>query len=482
MNSATKSLRKAVRLCEQNRDKSKKWRQRFHLMPPTGWLNDPNGLCKYNDEYHIFFQYSPYDIRPGLNCWGHYSTKDFVSYKYHEPALFTDCTFDCHGVYSGSAVVHNDKLRLYYTGNVKKLGDYDYINTGREHNTVVAELDENFFVNTKKVVLKNEDYPANDTLHVRDPKVWKENGQFYMILGARRQDDTGEVLVYTSPDGEEFLLINRITSEKRLGYMWECPDMFSIGKSRFLLMSPQGIRPDGFKYNNIYQSGYTEIFGTAEDCTISEFREIDHGFDFYAPQTFEDTDGRRIMIAWMGLSDIDGIYENPTEKYGWVHCLTLPRVLTAENGKLIQKPIEELKRLRKSMIKAHINGCGSIKGLSCCEIDFRITKNEEFDMTLGSDCRILFKDGIFSLKFGKSGYGRNERSIKLKKLEHMRIFIDKSSIEIFLNHGCATFTSRYYPEEETINLNINNGFCDIRLWELKKFKYSLAEEEFCKRS
>ena len=76
----------------------------------------------------------------------------------------------------------------------------------------------------KTVLLYNEDYPADLTCHVRDPKVWKDGDSFAMVLGARRKDDVGEVLVYRSDDLKVWTLANRITSQKPFGYMWECPD------------------------------------------------------------------------------------------------------------------------------------------------------------------------------------------------------------------------------------------------------------------
>ena len=132
----------------------------FHLMPETGWLNDPNGLCQFHGEYHIYYQYTPFEPTGELKLWGHYSTRDFLTYVRHEPVLFPDQDFDAHGVYSGSALAEGDVLHCFYTGNVKYFDrpDYDYIMTGRGSNTVhVTSRDgENF--SEKKVVLTNADY------------------------------------------------------------------------------------------------------------------------------------------------------------------------------------------------------------------------------------------------------------------------------------------------------------------------------------
>lgn len=68
-----------------------------HLMPPAGWLNDPNGLCYYKGRYHVFFQYSPFEVKGGLKFWGHYSSEDLVSWIYEGVSLYPDGPMDCHG-------------------------------------------------------------------------------------------------------------------------------------------------------------------------------------------------------------------------------------------------------------------------------------------------------------------------------------------------------------------------------------------------
>ena len=91
----------------------------FHLIPPSGWLNDPNGLCQFKGTNHIYYQYTPFDATWGMKLWGHYTTEDWVTYKEYEPFLFSDIKDDRDGVYSGSAFIKDDEIYFYYTGNVK---------------------------------------------------------------------------------------------------------------------------------------------------------------------------------------------------------------------------------------------------------------------------------------------------------------------------------------------------------------------------
>ena len=106
--------------------------------------------------------------------------------------------------------------------------------------------------------------------------------------------------------------------------MWECPDYVEQDGKKFLSVSPQGLKREEFRFQNIYQSGY---FPVKEDGSVDErdFREWDMGFDFYAPQTFTDNSGRRLLIGWMGMPDAEEEYTNKTIDEGWQLCLTVPR-------------------------------------------------------------------------------------------------------------------------------------------------------------
>ena len=199
MNALTRDLEGLTKSAEACADGKDRFRQKLHLMPPTGWLNDPNGLCQFKGIYHAFFQYSPFNATGGLKMWGHYTSRDMIEWKYEGVSLYPDQPFDCHGVYSGSAFIEDGKMYLYYTGNVKlEDGEFDYIRTGREANTVLVVSEDGEHFGRKRELMRNSDYPQDLTCHVRDPKVWKENGMYYMVQGARTQKDEGKVLIFES--------------------------------------------------------------------------------------------------------------------------------------------------------------------------------------------------------------------------------------------------------------------------------------------
>ena len=460
MNSLTKHLKKSIEIIENNKNNlhSDLWRLNFHLMPPIGWLNDPNGLCYFKGEYHIFFQYSPFNVNGELKFWGHYKSKDLINWEYLGVPLLPDQPFDCHGTYSGSALIEDEKMYLYYTGNVKYSGEnYDYINNGRGSNTILAISDGNNII-SKKCLLTNEDYPKNFTCHIRDPKVWKENDNYYMVLGGRTKEDKGVILLYKSLDKINWNFLNIIENKNKFGYMWECPDLFNLDNKTILMISPQGVEEQGYKYQNIYQSGYYILNGDykTNNYSLNVFTEIDRGFDFYAPQTFLDNKNRRILIGWFGLPDIENFYTNKTIEKGWQHALTIPRVLKIISNKIYQQPIEELKSLRKEQLNIENN---KIYNIDCCfELLIENILND-ITIKLENDVIIQFKENLFTLKFDsdKLGCGRTSRSVEINNCNKLQIFVDYSSIEIFINDGEEVFSTRFYPNEKNIILEINGN-------------------------
>lgn len=431
-----------------------KWRQALHLEAPKGWLNDPNGLCFFGGKYHVYFQYSPDNANgSGKKCWGHYESENLTSWTFTGTVLQPDCADDKDGVYSGCSLVNDGKLNIFYTGNVKENGDHDYIFSGRGANVIKVTSTDGSKMSEKKTLLKNSDYPTFCSCHVRDPKVWYENGKYHMILGARTIDNKGCVLYYISDDTKKWTYEKSLSVEN-MGYMWECPDTFSIDGKRFLSISPQGLNHENTRFQNVYSSGCFK----ADNDELTDFEELDYGFDFYAPQTFEAPDGRRILIGWMGIGDIP--YENPTTKLGWQHCLTIPRELHVENdGKIGQLPIREINSLRKSG-KSFDNSTKFSSALpfdleaKCCE-NFKISFRDILDMT--------YSDGTFKLQFidEKQSGKRKVRNTEIESCTKIRIIADYSSIEIYLDGGKKVMSTRFYPNEKSIGISTENLYGEI---------------------
>lgn len=446
-----------------------KYKLNFHLIPPSGWLNDPNGLCQFKGVNHIYYQYTPFDATWGMKLWGHYTTEDWINYKEYEPFLFSDIKDDKDGVYSGSAFIKDEDIYFYYTGNVKHTDKkYDYITAGREQNTIMLKSKDGFTYDEKRTILRNCDYP-NMSCHVRDPQIIEKNGNYYMVLGARDLDDKGCVLIYVSKDLENWSYHMRIDTQEKFGYMWECPNLIEIENKMFLICCPQGVEQVGINYANIYQCGYfpIDIDFEGKEYGLGKFVELDRGFDIYAPQTFTDEKGRKILIGWMGIPDAD--YTNtPTVEKGWQHALTMPRELKVNENRIVQVPLEEFKKLRVIENKKEIEEVENL------ELNFIFNSCKNLEITLRKDIKINYSNNILTLNLEKCGYGRKDRSVFIDELKNLQIFLDSSSIEIFVNSGEEVFTSRCYCNELKSYLSIDGDYnLESFIWyELKKFEVS----------
>lgn len=449
-----------------------KYRLSHHLMPPVGWLNDPNGLCYFKGRYHVFFQYSPFEVEGGLKCWGHYSSEDLIEWRYEGAPLLPDSPNDCHGVYSGSALVEGDRMHLFYTGNVKLDGDYDYINNGRETSTIHVESEDGIHFSEKEVVIPFSAYPEDYTCHIRDPKVWKQGDTYRMVLGGRKKEDKGAVLFYKSVDLKNWSFEREVTTQKPFGYMWECPDYFELEGHKVLSVSPQGLKREEYRYQNIYQSGYFLPGEYEDDLSAESFREWDMGFDFYAPQTFEDGKGRRILIGWMGMPDAGDEYTNPTVSEGWQHCLTLPRVLRKQGNIICQSPVEELLSLRRE--SREITGdMGQVYTEAPFDMELKSAEDGPVNIQIGEDLSLEYREGSFVFCLSsQAGSGRKIRKARIGRLRDVRILVDTTAVEVYLNEGETVFSSRYYPKgmEQTVKLT-GEGLTG-RLWKLDKMTFT----------
>lgn len=437
------------------------YRLKFHLMPPVGWLNDPNGLCKFRDEYHVFFQYGPFDATGGVKHWGHYKSQNLIDWEYLPPMLYPDESYDVHGAYSGSVYVEDDKMYLYYTGNIKHTGDYDYIKNGRGNNTCLAISEDGLQPISKQCLMENKDYPQGLSCHVRDPKVWRQDDTYYMVLGARTLQDRGEVLIFESKDKQNWSHCNTITTPQPFGYMWECPDLFELDGQWFLAVSPQGVEQTGDCYQNVYACGYFPLYGDFHgECSLGEFHAFDKGFDFYAPQSFLDGQ-RRIQFGWMGMPDAD--YTNPTVQNGWQHCLTVPCELTARDGRILRNPVQELEALRgtKQMISVQSEA-------SVCASTFDLVYEPQgaFELVVHDCVALSWDNGVLRMRLVKGGAGRTERVVHMDSPNKLRILADVSAVEIFINDGAEVLSTRCYPDAQQ-GICWKRGQGQATLWEIK---------------
>lgn len=457
MTALTNDFKRLISIAEENRSEDGRYRQKLHLMPPVGWLNDPNGLCQFRGVYHAFFQYSPFNAEGGVKMWGHYTSRDLIGWEYQGVVLYPDQPFDCSGVYSGCTFVENDEMFVYYTGNVKleDREDYDYISTGRQSNTVLVTSRDGMKFGKKQLLMRNSDYPSDLTLHVRDPKVWKEDGVYYMLQGARTKTGAGQAVIFRSDDRIHWSYDSRVKTEEPFGYMWECPDYFETDGMKILSASVQGLSGEKWKDRNVYQSGYFLLEGDIHSgYSLSEYRLWDYGFDYYAPQSFETEDGRRIQIGWMGMPDCEE-YSNRTTEDNWQHCFTFPREVFVKDGTVRQRPAREIEA-RKELCEETKDRLYT-EAYTVYEAAVTGIRHSSFRAVLADELILEQENNVFKIEFknkrnNKVSCGRTIRSVETECIEEVRILADQSSVEIFVNDGRYVFSTRYYPEQKGLEI------------------------------
>ena len=463
VNSKENQLRKQLVDALENQSDCQQWRPSFHLSPPVGLLNDPNGFIFHEGRYHLFYQWNPFECGHGPKLWGHVSSENLCDWEHHPVALFPSEDYETHGCYSGSAIAQDGVIQLFYTGNVK------FADGGRTAWQCRADVSGDTVTKQGPVLGLPEGY----TGHVRDPKVWKHSdGHLYMVLAAQDKDEQGKVLLYRSENSKAWNLLgemagSRLNGLNDFGYMWECPDLFRLEDKDILLVCPQGLAPEGDKYNNLFQCGYFQgqLNYESAEYTYGDFHELDAGFDFYAPQTTEDDRGRRLMFGWLGLPD-ENESTHPSIEHNWLHCMSLPRELTLKNGQVYQRPVDELAQLRDEQL---LNG--GMKNTIFVPEAFELkmaSAVKPFHLSLRNTA-VLSWDGkklILERKNWRTGQWE-QRRCDCSHIKGIHIFHDSSTLEIFVNNGSIVMSSRIFPEigEKTLSFECED-FCFGEMWSL----------------
>lgn len=176
-------------------------RQDFlHLKAPENWINDPNGFIYFKGRYHLFYQHFPYAPMWGTMYWGHAVSDDLVHWSHEKIALFPTKDYDRNGVFSGSAVEKDGKMYLYYTANryLKEQDENIHVADGEYEESQVMIISEDGFHfdnwnGKKQIIPVIRDDETADSMDTRDPKVWEENGVYYMILGSTYKHEIGRL-------------------------------------------------------------------------------------------------------------------------------------------------------------------------------------------------------------------------------------------------------------------------------------------------
>lgn len=449
----------------------KEQRPSFHLSAPIGWINDPNGFSRFEDEYHVFYQYHPYDTKWGPMHWGHSKTIDFIKWEQLPISLAPDQEYDMGGCFSGSAVESEGKHILMYTGVLDKVQE-DGSHLIRQTQCIAIGDGVNYEKLACNPVITSVSLPEGSNLEdFRDPKIWKEGDCFYAVIGSRHADGSGQIVLYKTKDLREWTFVTILDrSENKIGRMWECPDFFNVDGNDIMIVSPMEVKAQELKFHNGHNTVY--LIGKYDKENYKFNREdygtIDFGLDFYAPQTLETKDGRRIMIGWMQSWE-NNIVPND---FNWCGMMSIPRELTIKDGKLIQTPIREIKNYYKNTVKhenvlikeeVELEGISGreldmtieIDSLECKEFIIKIAKNKEYEtlITLDPTKNIISFDRSYSARLSDTLHKREMNIKNHNGTIKLRLIMDKYSAEIFVNDGEQVMTSTFYTDLNATNIS-----------------------------
>lgn len=445
-------------------------RPAFHLSSQTGWMNDPNGFSFYRGQYHLFYQYHPYSTQWGPMHWGHAVSSDLLHWTYLPAAIAPDQMYDIDGCFSGSALETKEGQHLLmYTGVHKSIGADGTKQELQEQCIAVGDgldyikYDKNPVIDAS---LLPEGCSASD---FRDPKIWQGNdGKYYCVAASRTEDKSGAILLFKSEDGFQWTFQSMLDrSKNEYGYMWECPDVFELDGKIVLLLSPQEMEAQGLEFHN--GNGTMGIIGHYDDNGHTLCRElvqaVDYGIDFYATQTMLAPDGRRIMTAWMQNWDTTA---NRCPDTKWFGQMILPREITIEGGRLVQRPVREIESIRQNKVTHKtvlVSGVRSLEGISGRKIDLTVIIRPDKDgyqsiriraaknKLYYTELEYRMPESVLRLNRIHSGCNKDivhERECRVRprdgKIE-LRLILDSYSIEVFVNQGEQTMTACIYTEQ-----------------------------------
>lgn len=442
----------------------------FHLTPLVGWMNDPNGFSLYRGEYHLFYQYYPYETKWGPMHWGHAKSQDLLHWEWLPAALAPEDAYDNAGCFSGSAIELEDgRQMLLYTG-VQQFPTEDGGVGHRQVQCVAYGDGVDYQKYEGNPVITARQLPeGGSSVDFRDPKVWKEDDGWYAVVGNRASDGSGAVLLFRSEDTVHWDYAATLEEcRNEYGRMWECPDFFPLDGRYIVIASPQEMQARGLEFHNGNSTLYS--LGDYERKTRrfrrAQVRSLDYGLDFYAPQTTLTPDGRRVLIGWMQSWESCGSQPVGAK---WFGMMTVPRELSVRDGQLIQTPIRELDGYRVAPVHysaVKLQNRVQLPGVEGRTIDLTVRFRagepggcRRFAIRIAADERFATVITYFPtkhiLRIDRRHSGFPYDVVHIRDMEvrrqgealKLRILLDRFSAEIFVNDGEQVLSSTLYTPQ-----------------------------------
>lgn len=473
------------------------YRPAFHHTPRYGWMNDPNGMFYKDGRWHLYYQYNPYGSKWQNMTWGHSVSSDLVNWEHLPEAIRPN---GLGSVFSGSCAVDHDNTAGFGSDAVIAL----YTSAGTSQmQSLASSTDDGLTFNI---------YPYNPVLtlesEARDPKVfWNDSTKEWNMILAHALDH--EMLIFTSPDMKSWTL--QSSFGKGLGAqggVWECPDLFELpvagtDEKKWVLLC--NINPDG----PFGGSGTQYFVGDFDGKTFKADTDaagnvstkwLDYGKDHYATVTWSDApDGRRVALGWM--SNWQYAADVPTMQFRSAN--TLPRemgLFRAPDGEVYASsaPSPELEALRGKLAakvkkttvgrKARSFALPS-ENWGICEILMDIeaskakTVNVVFSNSQGEKVVMQYDPAAATLSFDRTQSGITDFSEGFPAVTvtptheasgriALRIFVDRSSMEVFGNDGEFVMTNLVFPRTPYTALSVsaeggNAKVENLRIYSLK---------------
>ena len=434
-----------------------KYRLEYHMMPPIGWMNDPNGCVKFNYNYHIFYQYYPYDAKWGPMHWGHFISKDLIKYTDVEVALAPDQELES-GCWSGGAIAAGEELHLVYTRHY----EVDGFKTQQQY--IARSSDAINFTKDLKPCFDNNSLPENiNRSDFRDPYPLYINGVHYLLVAGKLNTNEGILIVLKGDTPDNLSYHFHIGPFYEMGVMCECPSYFNVDGVDVFLASGCQVKQKDNSYKNAnstyYMAGHIDFENKKFDCI--KISEIDKGDSFYASQ-FVNSNDKPIMISWMEMWEKK--YPTVEQGHNWIGAITIPRILNWKNGTLYQSPIEEIKNY---YVKSYEYSCGTISKVSDITIKAHDNFRVEFEAINGKFVIGQNENGVYLDTNGSNSLNDCVRHTdKYYKDCEVRVLLDTSSIEIFVNNGIETITNRVYLDSD-YKLNLSGLIDSIYVNEIE---------------
>jgi fructan beta-fructosidase len=457
--------REKSEIVEEEPEFNEPYRAQFHFTPPSGWMNDPNGMVYHGGEYHLFYQYNPDSTIWGPMHWGHAVSKDLIHWEHLPIALYPD---SLGTIFSGSAVVdRNNTSGLGTDQNPPMVAIFTSHNSEGER----AKRDDYqtqsiaYSTDNGRTWAKYEDNPVIKNPGIRDfrdPKVvWVDGqngeGKWTMALAVKDR-----ISFYSSPNLIDWTHESDFNPEwAAYGGVWECPDLFPLttneGDEKWVLLV--SINPGGPNGGSATQYFVGDFDGSGFKVDNSEVKWLDYGADNYAGVTWSDIpeeDGRRLFIGWMS----NWLYAEIVPTENWRSAMTLPRTLelvnTGEDYLVASRPVEELEKIRfasetvsgedidltEELVEMELNPSGEDFSL-----EFSNPAGEKLILTRAGASIILDRSQSGLIEFSEPFGKPHTLPVLIDSVSHVRIFLDRSSVEVFFNEGELVMTDIIFPTE-----------------------------------